>query len=269
MLQEPQLSPYDLQFSLFGFHVRVAWGFWILAAVLGWEYVQWIDEGYAQLEGSSPGAAALLVVWAASLLVSILVHELGHSLMHRFYGMDSRIVLYHFGGLAIPGSFTAWNAARRRFVDRPKEQILISLAGPAAQLLLAVLVWCIATAFHIDLGLTRFIERFVDLPLPETQLTSSAVLYVITDALVTQSVFWALLNLLPILPLDGGNVLRELLRIFGAQDVWRTAALVSMITAGALALYLFQHSQPGGGLMCLSFVASNYQLYQHGGMGRF
>ena len=269
MLQEPQLSPYDLQFSIFGFPVRVAWGFWILAAVLGWGYVQWVDEGYSQGGGNTPGAAVLLVVWAASLLVSILVHELGHSFMHRLYGMDSRIVLYHFGGLAIPGSFTAWNAARRRFADRPKEQILISLAGPGAQLLLALLVWVIATAAHIDLGLTRFIERFVQLPLPDRHMTDSAVLFVVTDALVTQSVFWALLNLLPILPLDGGNVLRELLRVFGASDVWRTAALVSMITAGALAFYMFQHDQPGGGLMCLSFVASNFQLYQAGGLGRF
>ena len=228
MLQEPQLSPYDLQFNLFGFHVRVAWGFWILAAVLGWQYVQMVDEGYAQSDLGSPGAGVLLLVWTASLFLSILVHELGHSLMHRYYGMDSRIVLYHFGGLAVPGSFTAWNAARRRFVDRPQQQILISLAGPGAQLLLAITVWSIATAAHIDLGLTRLIESFVDLPLPETQLTESAALYVVTDALVTQSVYWALLNLLPILPLDGGNVLRELLRLLGVREVWRTTAMVSM-----------------------------------------
>lgn len=269
MLQEPQLSPYDLQFTLFGFHVRVAWGFWILAAILGWEYVQYVDQSYSQLDGGSPGAASLLIVWAASLFLSILVHELGHSLMHRFYGMDSRIVLYHFGGLAIPGSFTAWNAARRRFSDRPKEQILVSLAGPGAQMLLALIVWMIATSFHIELGLTRLIERFVELPLPETHLTGSAALYVLTDALVTQSVYWALLNLLPILPLDGGNVLRELLRMFGVAEVWRTTAMVSMITAGVLGFYLFQNGQPGAGLMCLSFVASNYQLYQAGGLGRF
>ena len=230
--------------------------------------MQVIDNAY-QLEGGSPGAAGLLIVWAGALFLSILVHELGHSLMHTLYGMDSRIVLYHFGGLAIPGSFTAWNAARRRFADRPKEQILISLAGPGAQLLLALVVWSIATAFRIDLGLTRFIEGFVELPIPERQVTDSAVLYVITDALVTQSVYWALLNLLPILPLDGGNVLRELLRSFGGHDVWRTTAMVSMITAGGLGFYLFQNGQAGAGLMCLSFVASNYQLYQAGGLGRF
>lgn len=268
MLQEPQLSPYDLQFTLFGFHVRVTWGFWILAAVLGWENVQAADLVFSQF-GTSPGAGVLLVLWAASLLLTILVHELGHSFMHRYYGMDSRIVLYHFGGLAIPGSFTAWNGARRRYVDRPSHLIAISAAGPAAQLLLAMLVWAIATAAHLELGLTRFIEGFIALPLPELEPTDSAATYVLTNALVNQSVFWALLNLLPILPLDGGNIMRELLRIFRVGDAWRGAALVSMITAGALAYYLFQHGQPGAGLMCLMFLASNYQLFQAGGFGRY
>ncbi|MGN6136801.1 MAG: site-2 protease family protein [Aureliella sp.] len=269
MLQEPQLSPYDLQFSLLGFHVRVAWGFWILAAVIGWQYVQVVDHIYAEAGLGSPGAGLLLLVWTASLFLSILIHELGHSLMHRFYGMDSRIVLYHFGGLAVPGSFTAWNAARRRFVDRPQQLILISLAGPAAQLLLALLVWALATAMHIDLGLTRQLERWMNLSLPEREPAQSAALFVATDALVTQSVYWALLNLLPILPLDGGNVFREVLRLFGQRDPWRTAALVSMITAGVLGIYMLQHDQPGFGLLCLSFVASNFQLYQSGGLGRY
>lgn len=261
MLQEPQLSSYDLQFTLFGFHVRVAWGFWILAAILGWQYVQMIDRAYSQI-GGSPGAAALLVLWSASLFLSILVHELGHSFMHRRYGMDSRIVLYHFGGLAIPGSFTAWNAARRRFAEHPKEQIIISAAGPAAQFALALAVWMIATAMHVDLYVTSLLRDFVTgLPLPELEHPRSAAVYVLTDALVTQSVFWALFNLLPILPLDGGNIMREVMRWCGARDSWRTAALVSMITAALVGFYMFQRGQPGAGLMCLSFAASNYQLY--------
>lgn len=268
MLQEPQLSSYDLQFNLFGFHVRVAWGFWILAAVIGWQPTQNADLYFGEV-GTSPGAGVLLALWAASLLVSILVHELGHSLMHRYYGMDSRIVLYHFGGLAIPGSFTAWDGARRRYVDRPWQQIAISAAGPGAQMLLALVVWAIATAAQLDLGMTRFLERFIDLPLPEGRQTDSAVLYVITDVLVRLSVFWAFLNLLPILPLDGGNILRELLRLFRVNDAWRAAAMVSMVVAGGLAYYLFQSGQQGMGLLCLMFAASNFQLYQAGGLGRF
>lgn len=262
MLQEPQLSPYDLQFSLFGIPVRIAWGFWLMSAVIGWQTAQNADIYFAKTDQGSPGSLVLLLVYTAAVLISILVHELGHSLMHRRFGMDSRIVLYHFGGLAIPGSFTAWNAARKRFTDRPIDLILISAAGPGLQILLGLVVIGLANFNHLAVDLWGVQMR--------RDFEHSAIIYVFVDSMIWISIWWAILNLAPILPLDGGNIMRELLRLNRVADPARTAALVSMIAAGLLALYMFNNGSQGVGLMCLAFAASNFQSYQsYGGMGRF
>ena len=94
MLRDPEPSAYDLNFSFLGFPVRVAWTFWLTAAILGWGISDGIDRVAGRVEMDSPGAAVLLLVWAAGIFISILVHELGHSLAMRYYGISSRIVLY-------------------------------------------------------------------------------------------------------------------------------------------------------------------------------
>ncbi len=54
MMQEPYLSAYDLQFRLFGFPIRIAWGFWALALVLGFEGARRMDREYAWNDGITP-----------------------------------------------------------------------------------------------------------------------------------------------------------------------------------------------------------------------
>ena len=263
MLQEPYLSQYDLQFRLLGFPVRIAWGFWALAAVLGFEYVSYVDRVYDRLDLSTPGTLPLLIIHALALCLSILIHELGHTFLFRYHGMDSRIVLYHFGGLAIPGSFTDWNAARRRTTNRPQDLIAISAAGPILQFLVGLAAWSAVTMLHVQLNLTAQIEDFIDLPLPEGLAPSkSAILQVFFDTFVSTSVLWSLLNLLPILPLDGGQIAREVLRMRGVQNPVNRTALISMIVAGVLMLITFQTDRSGSGLMCLFLLGSNFQLYQ-------
>ena len=71
-----------------------------MAAVFGWGWSESID-GLASREGmTSFGPFPFLLVWAAALLASITVHELGHALTAEALGCPSSIVLYHFGGLA-------------------------------------------------------------------------------------------------------------------------------------------------------------------------
>ncbi len=120
MLQEPYLSQYDLQFKLLGFPVPHRVGLLGLGGSACFESVSSIDSIYYDRGWSTPGTFALLVIHALALCLSILIHELGHTLLFRHYGMDSRIVLYHFGGLAILDRFTDWNAARRRTTNQPQ-----------------------------------------------------------------------------------------------------------------------------------------------------
>jgi stage IV sporulation protein FB len=126
-LAEPASTPYDLNFPSVGRPgARVPW-FWLVALLLGWDLTQAREQ-----------QAMLLTLWIAAVFLSILVHEMGHALAMRFYGIDSYIVLYQFGGLAIPDSYSSrMGYGSRRMRDDPISQIVISAAGPAAQLGLA------------------------------------------------------------------------------------------------------------------------------------
>ncbi len=262
MLQEPATSQYDLHFSVLGIPVRITWGFWVAAIVLGWQYSQGIDELYAEMQLDTPGPGMLLVIWTAIVLLSILVHELGHSLAMRRFGIGSRIVLYHFGGLAIPNSFGAWNGARSRSNLHPRDSIFVSAAGPGAQLLLAMLFFIVGRSLGLSMELDWTLERYFNLPAPAAALPSTAALYAIFNMMITTSVFWALLNLLPVLPLDGGNIMQNALHLFGNRDAVRVSCLMSVICAAVVAFYSMQTGQQGCGLMFLLLAVSNWQTLQ-------
>src|SRR5262249_7364769 len=112
VLAEPNRTPYDLNFRLFGFPVRIHPLFWLGAVLLGAN----------ALEAQDGKGLQYLLIWVFVVLVSLLVHELGHAISFRFYGSDAHIVLYLFFGLAV-GSPDVRGRGRR---------IMVSLAGPLA-----------------------------------------------------------------------------------------------------------------------------------------
>src|SRR5262249_39113976 len=116
-LLEPDPTPFDLRFRIFGVPVRVSPWFWVLSAVLGWRF---FDRG----------GVGLLGLWVGCVFVSILIHELGHVAAFRWFGVPSHVVLYPFGGLAIP----------THEPPHRSDRIIVALAGPAAQLVLYALV---------------------------------------------------------------------------------------------------------------------------------
>jgi len=85
-LGEPPRSQGDFQFPIAGFNIRVTPWFWLATALLG-------------IRNDDP---RLVVVWVIAVFISIVIHELGHAFAFRYYGYNAHIVLYHFGGLAIP-----------------------------------------------------------------------------------------------------------------------------------------------------------------------
>ena len=121
-LTEPPRTEYDLNFNFFGFHVR-AHPFFFLVSLLFGRNLVWAP-------GINTGVAVTMGV--VVFFVSILIHELGHSLAHRRYGFSSRIVLYAMGGMAIPDS------RGRNVRISHLQSIVISLAGPVAGFLLAI-----------------------------------------------------------------------------------------------------------------------------------
>ncbi|QDV22819.1 site-2 protease family protein [Aureliella helgolandensis] len=259
MLKEPGRSQYDWQFNFLGFPVRVAWGFWVVAAILGWSWSVSVDASFPNSPG---GAPAVLLMWIAALLLSILVHEVGHTLAMKYYGLQSRIVLYHFGGLAIPDSFGSWNGARQRRIG-PREQIVISAAGPGIQLALAALVWAIGMATGTYMELTGQLNWLFGTSLPIGEIPQTAIRYAAFNAIIYPSTIWAILNLAPILPLDGGHIMRSMLQLWNVDQPTHVAYMVSIGTGALLGIYCLQTGQPGG-IMFLLFAASNWQAMQQG-----
>lgn len=231
LLAEPSRTQFDLNFSIFGFPVRVHPFFWLVGLIMG-------------LYGRGDGI--VIITWVLATFVSILIHELGHALMIRRFGGEAHIVLYAMGGLAIEGQPRSsdgfgnpWESHTPSYTQRartPREQILISAAGPGIQFLLAAAIVGIvyATGGRFDVVFNGL------LPLPNAELSGglgqNANLENLVEVMLYINIFWALLNLLPVLPLDGGQIA---LQVLTQQDPWggmQRALWLSVITGGVMAV---------------------------------
>ena len=264
-LQTPDASPYDLSFPLFGFSIRVTWTFWLVAALLGYTNAQSTDMLFAQTGRDTPGMAGLLVIWMAVMFVSILIHELGHTIAFRLFGVDSHIVLYHFGGMAIPESFTSFRGARNRRIGAA-EQLVVSAAGPAAQLVLGSIVAGISIAFGYEPGLLLPMLRWIGIGIDlDLQSPDNAAIYALIGNLIYINFAWAILNLLPILPMDGGRIAQSLIALAKKNDGLYEASVVSIVVGAVLGMWLWKFGNGSLGIMLIVLGLSNLENIQRPG----
>lgn len=147
-----------------------------------------------------------LALWVGCGFFSILVHELGHALAYRAFSGWAMITLVPFGGIT-----------QANIEPRPAwRRLVVSAAGPLAGFAL------VAVVFGVDL-LTGFSLR--------NSYTHAVVIF-----LLVQGIFWNLLNLLPIWPLDGGNIMRELFAMMRLRNGDILTHTISIGVAGFLAL---------------------------------
>lgn len=215
-------SPYDLRFELLGVPIRITPAFWVVSLLMG--------------RATSPDKA---LVWVLAVLVSIVVHEMGHALVQRVFGGEPFVVLYSFGGFAsAPGVRDEW-----------KRSILISLAGPAAGFALY--------------GLTEAAVAIAGAP-PGLQ----AQLFV--SALIWINLWWGVINLAPIYPLDGGRIARELcVRFLPPATGVVVSLVVSLIVSLGLAGYLFNATGSWWNAALFGALAfENYQTLQQYNLSR-
>ena len=185
------------QFRLFGIPIRVEPFFLIVAALFG-----------INLE-----PLWLVFAFVVIVFVSVLVHELGHAITYRMLGQRSAIVLHGFGGFTVP------TGGGRRVLTKPKS-VLVSVSGALTQLL--VLGVPARIAVESDWG---------DDLLVDWVFNGGFSWWPILDLLAFVSVWWALFNLLPIRPLDGGHVAETLLGFQNACKLSIGAAIVAGFVA--------------------------------------
>jgi Zn-dependent protease len=196
-----------LRFSLFGFPILIHWFFWLNTALLS-----------GRIGSSSPEQLQALAIWVAAVLVSIIIHELGHAFTMRRYGARPHIVLYALGGLAIPD---------RGF--RRGQDIVVSLAGPLVQI-------------AVGLG-AMFLLRHSSGDAWWIQVFLSDFIFV--------SIWWGMFNLLPIFPLDGGHVMNSFL----GPSFYKITMWTGAILAALVGFYLFDRTHSLFNLLFFGMLA--------------
>lgn len=216
LFQVPPPTRYDLRFSIAGIPVRVHPLFWLIALLFG-----------------ASGDFLQLLIWVIVVFISILIHELGHSFAMRYYGKTSFIVL-HFGGGAVEDS-VYWRSKWANIPLGPTQQSIIALAGPLSGFFLAALILSMVFLSGGSILIT-WLLGFIPLPLTAVVPFGGRALSTFINLLLWVNIFWGLINLMPVSPLDGGNVARNILVKYDPWNGARKALWLSVIAGGLIAV---------------------------------
>ena len=154
-----------------------------------------------------PRPFLLTIIWIGVIFVSILVHEFGHALTSRYFGQHPRIQLVAFGGLTYPEGprLRGWR------------EFLVVLNGPIFGFILFLIAsTLLATGFFTS---------------PFTVFTLRIFQWV--------NLFWTIINLLPVMPLDGGQLLRIIFESACGAKGLKYALFTSMLLSATFSVVFF------------------------------
>jgi Zn-dependent protease/CBS domain-containing protein len=169
-------------------------------------FLAWIALAHYQLGGRP--AAMVGVTFILALFGCVLLHEFGHAFAARMFGIRTPdITLLPIGGVA----------RLERMPERPGQELVVALAGPAVNVVIAaVLIFFLGR--HTDIAHLEFLEQ------PRGEMLAK---------LASVNIWLALFNLIPAFPMDGGRVLRALLA--AAMKNYARATAIAARTGQALA----------------------------------
>ena len=173
--------------------------------------IGWV--GYSHwLENRQWGEVLSGILFIIALFACVVLHEYGHALTARRYGIKTRdITLYPIGGVA----------RLERMPDKPVEELWVALRGPAVKVVIAVLLFAY-------LSLTNGL-----VPLNQLTIASGSFL----ARLMTVNISLVLFNLIPAFPMDGGRVLRAILAM--NMDYVRATQVAANVGQGLALLFGF------------------------------
>ena len=189
-------------FDVAGTAVRIHFTFFLLLAWIG--AAHWMRGG--------PAEAIDGVLFIVILFLCVLLHEFGHVFAARRYGIKTPdVTLLPIGGVA----------SLERMPEKPSQEIVVALAGPAVNLVIALVLMLV-------LGARFDLSQMAQLEQAQSTLTAR-----VAAANMTLLLF----NLIPAFPMDGGRVLRALLAVpLGYTRATRTAAGIGQALAIVFAL---------------------------------
>ncbi len=163
--------------ALAGIGIYIHWTFWLLIA--------WIVVAH-MVQGGSPEAAIASLTMVAAVFGCVVLHELGHALAARRFGIETHdITLLPIGGVA----------RLARMPEQPLQELWVALAGPAVNVVIAAVVLVALIVLNKTAELTNL------------QPIGSGFLI----GLMWINILLVGFNLIPAFPMDGGRVLRALL----------------------------------------------------------
>lgn len=193
-----------------GIPIKLHITFFIIILLGAW---QWADRTADPVGGALFGAALML-----ALFLCVTLHELGHSLTARAFGIQTReILLLPLGGVA----------QLSKNPDQPRHELWIALAGPLVNVVIALILILIGLTPQLNLFAYLLDGRGLSEILSNEQSLSNFLLW-----LLSANVSLVLFNLIPAFPLDGGRVLRALLAMrLGFPRATRIASTIGQFVA--------------------------------------
>jgi Zn-dependent protease/predicted transcriptional regulator len=199
-----------------GIPIKLHVTFFIIVLLGAW---QWAGLAENRVAGALFGAVLML-----ALFFCVTLHELGHSLAARAFGIQTReILLLPLGGLA----------QLSKNPDRPRQELWIALAGPLVNVVIAFVLVLIGLTPQIDLFAYLMDGRGLSEILTSTISLNNFLLW-----LLSANISLVLFNMIPAFPLDGGRVLRALLAMaLGFPDATRLASAIGQFFAIAFGIF--------------------------------
>jgi stage IV sporulation protein FB len=212
-------------FSIRGIDLRLHITF---PLILLWAAFQFgFQDGALQLEGALFGVIAISL-----LFVLVTLHELGHSFAAQYFGVPvKRIILSPLGGMA----------QLSQIPEKPIQELIIASAGPAVNVIIAVLMGFSVVALGLD----------ISNPLQALSGSGGLTMLTLFTYVFVYNIVLALFNLIPAFPLDGGRILRSLLAL---RLNYVRATSIAVIVGRVFAILMGIYGLMNGGFF-LFFIA--------------